>query len=317
MSIPVLVIAYQREVNVRDTIEQLVIQGVETVYLAVDGRKDYDKTSPKFRSEEIVDYCAGLGIKLHMWFRETNLGPAVSVVTAIDWFFSQETAGLILEDDLVLSPTALRFFTQALTVHSDNRKVFMISGTVFENRTINSNTVPWASYPIIWGWATWADRWILFRTFLDTQNPANLSHLSYRERSYWRNGMRRCLNGLQDAWDIPLANYQISERQITVTSPVNLITNIGSDEFAGNTFSDEWPLGIKIEELPDSYSPPQMTQLEALGCFDRIMREEIYKLEERFFLPSFLSWLCDYVRIPKNMRKDPLISRLRRVQLPL
>jgi hypothetical protein len=317
MTVPVLVIAYRREANVREIIEQLVIQGVGTVYLAVDGPKESDETSQQFRREEIVDYCAGLGIKLHIWFRETNLGPAVSVITAIDWFFSQETAGLILEDDLVLSPASLRFFTQALTTHSDNQKVFMISGTVFENRTIDSNTVPWASYPIIWGWATWADRWILFRTFLSAQNPANLSHLSYWERVYWRNGMRRCLNGLQDAWDIPLANYQISTRQITVTSPVNLISNIGSDEFAGNTFSDEWPLGIKIEELPDSYSPPQMTQLEDLGCFDRIMREEIYKLEQRVFLPNFLSEVYDYVRIPKSMRKDPLISRLRRVQLPL
>jgi hypothetical protein len=316
MSIPVLIIAFQREANVRNLIQQLASQGVKDIYLAIDGPKNTTQTNQRFSKRELDNYCANFGIKLYTWFREINLGPAVSVISAIDWFFTKEKMGLILEDDLVLSSSTIKFFAQSLNIHAEDQNVFMISGTAFGNRANISSFVPWASYPIIWGWATWANRWDLFRSFLDQPNRLVLSGLHPKEETFWKNGLRRCLNGIQDAWDIPLANFQLSRGGITITSPVNLISNIGSDEYAGNTHSDTWPIGMAVDTLPDSYLKPAEFRQSVEGCYDSTMRQHIYQLDSRFILPELFSWLYDFIRFPRKNRLPRLESRLRQVQLP-
>ena len=61
-------------------------------------------------------------------FQNKNLGCRKGVTAGIDWFFSNEEMGIILEDDCIPSLSFFQFCDQMLLEYQFNEKVFMISG---------------------------------------------------------------------------------------------------------------------------------------------------------------------------------------------
>jgi len=322
MSLPVLIVAFSRFENVVKLIDQLQNQGVRKIYLAIDGPKT---VNDGLQSQvELVSRAraAALNIELQIWRRECNLGPAVSVITAIDWFFSSEEHGVILEDDLILSSSAIEYFDISLSLFADDKKVFLVSGSnYFSHLQVPPGTTLATHDPVIWGWASWSDRWIGYRTALNQLNDRQIS-ATRKERWFWRTGLRRCLNGIKDAWDIPLVTYLQTQGYLSVLPPVNLVSNCGADEFAGNTLIDEWPLNLAVEHMNE-------TELLKLGAnegdFDKILienidllfREKIYGISKIKILPSGISKIFDLVRFPLSKRDRTLIERLKSVKTPL
>jgi hypothetical protein len=106
---------------------------------------------------------------------------------------------------------------------------------------------------------------------------------SMPERWFWQIGTRRCLNGIKDAWDIPLASYQLSAGRLTVLPPVNLVSNRGADDYAGNTYIDEWPLNIPVRTLYSrslhTESPGNIDLVNVSSDpVDELFRLRIYKI---------------------------------------
>ena len=321
MSVPVLIISYSRITNVLKLIDALHHQGVAKIYLAIDGPRENDdflqsQIEVKARSRSIE-----LNIELNVWRRDSNLGPAVSVITAIDWLFSHEERGVILEDDLVLSSDAIRYFDHSLTVFSDLKSVFLITGSNYlENPSLSTAPLLATHYPIIWGWATWNDRWQNYRDALNTLNTLS-TPITPHERWFWKNGLRRCLNGVKDAWDIPLVTYQLSRRYLSVMPQNNLISNCGADEFAGNTLVDVWPLNLPLGRM----SRYELSRLQSFdGVFDQqlieqidsFFKERIYKISKFKVLPPGISTLLDLIRYPSIKRNQKLLKRITQVNRP-
>jgi hypothetical protein len=293
-------------------------QGVKQIYLAIDGSKDnQDDMQSKIEVGSRL-LAAELKIDLRIWRRNTNLGPAVSVITAIDWFFSNEERGIILEDDLILSDDAINYFDFALRHYNQNKSVFMIAGSNFFDDIVPGNGGVLAScYPVIWGWATWKDRWNSFRSTLNQLESLQIN-APFHERWFWSTGLRRCFNGVKDAWDIPLATYQQSYRYLSILPPVNLVSNIGHDVFAGNTFVNEWPLNFPVKRMtPDAVRRYQ----SSVGHFDESLsgeinsrfRNRIYQIRKYRTLPPSFSTLFDFFRYPKHTRRGLLLDRLSQI----
>jgi len=314
MNVAVLIICFKRSDNVRKLLTSICEQGVTKVYLAIDGPGDSGTSIGDLiesESREIVRrYC----VDFHIWKRETNLGPAVSVITAIDWFFSFEKAGIILEDDLVISNDLLQYFEVMLDRFEPNQDVMMLSGTQFVNSK-DLEEFRWTSYPVIWGWASWSDRWDLYRDRISLLNRSKIKGTS-KEKRFWKTGLRRCSSGIQDAWDIPLAVSQLAAQKKTILPPVNLISNHGADEFAGNTVVDAWPLGMEIGQLPKNYLHFKLDVKNLDASLDAFIRSEVYNLQNLRILPTFLSRLLDHFRFPAGSRKSILIDRLSEARLP-
>ena len=80
----------------------------------------------------------------------------------IDWFFSYEAAGIILEDDCLPTEEFFRYCDVMLDKFKDNNKIYAISGNNFINShhlKINLEISIVSIYPNFWGWATWAKSW--------------------------------------------------------------------------------------------------------------------------------------------------------------
>jgi hypothetical protein len=314
MNVAVLIICFKRSDNVRKLLTSICEQGVTKVYLAIDGPRDSGISIGDLIESESREIARRYCVDFHIWKRETNLGPAVSVITAIDWFFSFEKAGIILEDDLVISSDLLQYFEVMLDRFESNQDVMMLSGTQFVNSK-DSEEFRWTSYPVIWGWASWSDRWDLYRDRISLLNRSKIEGTS-KEKRFWKTGLRRCSSGIQDAWDIPLAVSQLAAQKKTILPPVNLISNHGADEFAGNTVVDAWPLGMEIGQLPKNYLYFKLDIKNLDASLDAFIRSEVYNLQNLRILPTFLSRLLDHFRFPAGSRKSILIDRLSEARLP-
>lgn len=314
MSLPVLIICYKRVANVRELLRSACEQGVSRVYLAIDGSKDNNSSVSDLIEYESRQIAQEFNVDLRIWKRETNLGPAVSVISAIDWLFSTENAGIILEDDLVISSQLLQYFEVMTRRFESNQDVMMLSGTQFVNWR-NFENFQWTSYPVIWGWATWSDRWKSYRDQLSHLELVNVKKMG-KEGRFWKTGLRRCASGIQDAWDIPLAVSQLNSGKKTILPPVNLISNHGADEFAGNTVVDAWPLGMEIHKLSDEYLRLDLQIKDPESSLDELVRSEVYNLNSLKVLPPFLSRVVDYFRFPVRSRRFSLSDRLSAVSLP-
>lgn len=279
---PALIIAYKRNTNVINLVETLVLAGVSKIYIAIDGPKDFDN-SPS--AKELVSllgcYSSDESIQIRIWERKSNLGPAVSVITAIDWFFAHEESGFILEDDLKISIDSVRFFTDALMSFRSVKSVGIVSGSNFWGVIGTQSSLPFANYPITWGWATWKDRWDTLKEPFYQNSRINLSSLSLSERLFWRTGVESCMNRKVDAWDIPFAARFRSLNLKAVVAQQNFVTNIGFDEHAGNTFANVWPLNTPIDEK--SYTEGNLKISVSNDLTNRII-QDIYRINFRSVL---------------------------------
>jgi hypothetical protein len=66
--------------------------------------------------------------ELKTLFRESNLGCKNAVSGGINWFFSHEEMGIILEDDCLPSASFFDYATQLLQRYRHDNRIWMISG---------------------------------------------------------------------------------------------------------------------------------------------------------------------------------------------
>ena len=312
---PALIVAYKRNQNVIDLVETLVLAGVSRIYVAIDGPKDIDFSSSATElSSRLRRLKSVESIHLNIWERKSNLGPAVSVITAIDWFFANEESGIILEDDLKITTDSVRFFADALMSFKTNTSVGIISGSNFWGS--QPGGPEWASFPITWGWATWKDRWSELRNVFFSADPSFSKVGKLNERYFWWVGLRRCLSGEQDAWDIPFASYFRSLNKICVFPPVNLISNIGVDVFAGNTREKKWPLFHPVSghiQLDHSLFTEEFDQKY---CLDSLILRQIYRVSNRNILSGFFFSVTQRLSPSRFSRQESLSFRVKKTELP-
>jgi hypothetical protein len=129
--IPVLVVAFRRIPEFRNLLHQLASTKVERIYVAIDGSTGIDKIEieRKFR-DVLTEFNENFPtVKIYSWFRDENLGSAVSVITAIEWVFQFEVNLIILEDDLIIAPCLLDFFELNIELIEQSEKFVMMTGT--------------------------------------------------------------------------------------------------------------------------------------------------------------------------------------------
>jgi len=317
MNSSVLIIGYRRYSNIVKLIRSSLEMSTRRVYLALDGLGEIDQVERNSFLTQIDDLLRDNESRFICWMRDSNLGPAVSVITAIDWFFTKESQGIILEDDLIISPQTLAYFDEALDFYLADVKVQLISGSQFWDFSASHCETPWSSYPITWGWATWRERWQQAREIFFINKYRKLTELKLREELFWQVGCDRCLCGLQDAWDILFATYLISNKKICIFPAVNLISNVGADVFAGNTINRAWPLFMPISQHPHGETMLTSRELRQPDCIDTLIRETIYRIRWTNLLTGLFYWVRRILLSTKYNNRNYLGNRINTTEIPL
>ncbi len=183
---------------------------------------------------------------MQMLYRETNVGLQDAVVSGIDWFFSHEAGGVILEDDCVPAPDFLAFSREMLDRYADTPEVMHISGASMPRGVPTAGTPSYhfAQAGHVWGWATWRCAWKLFEpTFSEWPSV----RAAYRRDPV---PLRRALAakfasahaGRKWTWSRAWHWSMLQHRGLSVVPTVNLIHNVGDGDDATHQHGAAHPL---------------------------------------------------------------------------
>jgi hypothetical protein len=310
MDLAVLIIGYARPEGISYLLKTVESVGISKIYLAIDGPKsDADKIRHEKIATEILKIQRDSGTKIKVLKRVKNLGVAGGVLNSIDWFFSHEKMGLIIEDDLIISKDFFEFSLRALKKYRNDPTVWMISGTQLFPNSNQPTQVEWTNYPMIWGWAGWADKWKLMRKSLLDKKHIRLHKLLDSRYLYWAVGANRALSGKVDTWDTPLAFEFIKQGKLCLIPPVNLVSNTGNDIVSTNTKRTNNTMNLEIKSLGINRVLMDKPDQIFIERYNSLLEKNVFKIKKRHILLPYYSFVFDFIRFPRQKRRQPLNER--------
>jgi hypothetical protein len=118
--------------------------------------------------DELMDLVGGYSsdLDIHVFSPAKNLGCNRSIYECLDWGFEDTDYLIHIEDDILLSYDALKYFEWAGETFKNDQTVFTVDGYNNENPfpvatcwSDNLHIVKKATSFKPWGWAIWKDRW--------------------------------------------------------------------------------------------------------------------------------------------------------------
>jgi hypothetical protein len=106
MMLPILILAFNRADCFDKTIRSILQQEHGDIYVSCDGPRLSSPNETQEVRHLILSYQERGDVKVANLL-ETNLGTLDGIHAGIDWFFENESEGLIVEDDLILHPPIL------------------------------------------------------------------------------------------------------------------------------------------------------------------------------------------------------------------
>ena len=238
--LPVLIVAYCRASRLHNLLRILENEN-RKVYVVID------KAPEGLRAEnEAVIQCAESflnKIDLEIHVNELQAGVKFGVPKALDIIFLKEISCIVLEDDCLPSSLSLSYFDEMCKlVQSD---IGMVSGdSPWNNLEISYCTL--SSFPLIWGWATTRDQWEKLRQLIGGHIPYRKLILTLFKRPnlatpvlYFLAAQIRVRRNFLQAWDCSVALNMLINDMKSIIPNIRLIENLGVDEFAHHTFSQE------------------------------------------------------------------------------
>lgn len=315
MKIPCLIIAYSRLSGIKTLLSSLPFQKISCIYLAIDGPENAEV---QLIQDQIRKYVFSIAhrnkIELRLWQRDKNLGIAVSIISAVDWFFSKENFGVILEDDLVTSEDFFDFVIENSDSIIKIPEIMMISGNQFLVNTKPDN-IYITHYPQIWGWGTCRAKWKFLRSGLLEDVVYQRFNCRKSVFNFWNIGSKRVHDGLHDTWDIPLARFMKFNSKICIIPNNNLVTNLGFDSFAKNTRSLDFPLGVDRVKMLNVNLNLTGDKLKTAVILDEFLEKRVFKISIRHYFLPYYSNLFDKFRF-NGVKMPRLIERLKLIQIP-
>ncbi len=313
-SVPVLIIGYSRVNSIRDIFNNLVKFGVTDIFLALDFAHD-----PVLLNEqrdlvhELKEKAINSETNLRVWHRNRNHGVALGVLSGLDWFFSENETGIVIEDDLFFDVNFLKFCASSLDYYRDNGDVLMVSGNRYDGRSLETK-VAITNYPQIWGWATWRSKWQEIRDLIVRKTRINYSQITRSEVGYFYAGAVRARIGLVDTWDTPLAYEMLVRGKFCLLPPVNLVSNVGSDNHAVHTQESSFPMNHPIEKVLDITFPSMESLIAESKLHNIYLEKNVFQVRMKHILsPIKLRFGILYGKI-QGKKTTSLKSRLSRVE---
>lgn len=305
-NLPVLICAYSRVDEFCSVLSSSISAGSRRIYVNLDGANNSETLESQLLMINFAQRCRNEFPDLQISLRrsKTNLGAAASVISSIDWFFSFEDFGIVLEDDLQFDNQFFAFASWAEKRFRSNQDVWILSGTNFLSVSHGlAGHFQFPTYPVTWGWATWSSKWASMRNEI-LRNVESRNFLQSNPVSnFWKIGARRAKLGFIDAWDIPLAEAMHRLKKLSVVSPINLVRNIGYSKLASNTHRKLYPLDLDIQKVNSTqdfelfFAQIPISAKELNPIYERL----IYGISCRNHFTSLLS-IFDAIRYRKNSR---------------
>lgn len=304
---PVLLLIWRRKEQALKSLEAIRIAAPKHLYIACDGfplgNSSLESQIRECRNEVVrnVDWECNLRTK----FSTRHKGCGKGVSTAIDWFFSYEEKGIIVEDDCLLSPYFFGFASEMLDKYSEDRRVWSICA---DNRVRSRDMEAdyfFSRYSYCWGWATWRSRWRDYefgdRYWAGLTSVGGISRIFEKksERRYWEKIFNRLFTeGYPDTWDYQWLLTIWVNQGLNIIPKQRLVQNIGFGEGATNLggYAERIDSSSEIGQLRmGKIKDPVMVLVDREA--DQLASEIVFGLTRQFSYQWFLKYLRRLLRM--------------------
>lgn len=230
----VCLFAYNRPQHFEDTIRALSrnVGARETrLFVFIDGPKS---DSDQLKISQIFEICFRFqhhfySVKVEQ--RIQNIGLAENIVSGINSVFNHNEKVIVLEDDILTSPSFLKYMNLALNTYESYKEVGHINS--FSCRDTLGDSVFLTDLMLCWGWGTWRERWSLFSHDIDmiSEQMTNekISKFSFNEKiPNWSQFLSN-KTGKIKTWAVFWALSLFLNHKKCLQPPHSLCHNIGND----------------------------------------------------------------------------------------
>lgn len=250
--IPILFVCFNRLEIAKKSFEAIVQVKPKKIYIACDGARE-NKSGEKEKVNKVRENI----LKMITWecevktlFQEKNLGCSQGVYTAINWLFSHEEKGIILEDDCVPNQSFFIFMKEMLNKYITDDRIAMVSGFNPYAKKENNKEVSYyfSKFKSCWGWGTWKRAWknmdLNLRCLDGNYKDDIILNMGYNKeftQNYWKYRLKLIELNEVSAWDWQWYISTSSQSQYAILPIENLVSNIGFGVEATHTNSKKLP----------------------------------------------------------------------------
>lgn len=244
---PILFLIFNRLGTTQQVFEKIREIRPGYLYIAADGPRE-GNDDDRIKCENVRKYVlenVDWDCQVKTLFQEQNLGCGLNPATAITWFFEHVEEGIILEDDCVPSPSFFEYCANLLERYRNDERIYMISGSNFQDKSYGNASYFFSEYGIVWGWATWRRAWKKFDYSLASvseglfENKIKNVFSTDEQRNYCVNILKKLKSDFKnDIWDYQWHIAIWLNNGITITPNKNLISNIGFNNEGTHTMHE-------------------------------------------------------------------------------
>ncbi|MBL8437376.1 MAG: glycosyltransferase [Zoogloeaceae bacterium] len=241
---PIVLFVHGRPEHTRRTLAALAANPLAArsdLTIFADGAKGAEDAAAVAEVRALVKDAGGFA-RVRVVERPGNFGLARNIIEGVTEVVAARGKVIVLEDDLVTSPSFLTFMNQALACYEGDLSVWHISGWNYPIDPAGLGGAFFWRAMNCWGWATWADRWQHFE-----RDPGRLI-------AHWDQQMIRRFNidGAYDFWAQVKANHEGRKKTwaifwyatifehggLCLNPSVSFVRNIGHDGSGSNCGAD-------------------------------------------------------------------------------
>ena len=308
---PILLITFNRPSHTRRVLERILEAKPQALYVFQDGARE-DNANDAVRCAEVREVVNELTARyahehkdfvLHTLYSPTNLGCGPGPMTALNWFFSENEMGIVLEDDAVPHPDFFGYCEELLERYKEDDSIRAIG-------SMNVDAHPWGSGSYYFSmmnrnlcaWATWRRAWNDFDLYLRDTKWQTLDKALKRygcgfyEREYWLDRLKEAQKDGQGgkSWDMQFFMSIWLHGAKGIIPNVNLSSNIGTVGEATHQMTE----GNLIDNVPTKpilpLCHPSSTNIQA-GA-DR-------EFHHRYFEPQKNSFMRLVAKVNKRVKR--------------
>lgn len=163
---PIVIFTYKRAEHTRrllDSLAKCELAKESDIYIFSDGPKGLNDSSEVEEVRTVIHELKWKEAFKTITYSEAavNQGLAKSIISGVTNVINEHGRVLVLEDDLVVAPSYIKYMNSALEAFEKDERVFSVTGWTYPISGLKHyKKDAWGYYRACsWGWGTWKDRW--------------------------------------------------------------------------------------------------------------------------------------------------------------
>jgi hypothetical protein len=276
---PIILFVYNRPEHTRQTVEYLSknrLAESSNLFIFSDGPKNDKDKQKVFEVRKYLKRIKGFK-EIKIVEREKNLGLANSVISGVNQIFKSYEKVIVLEDDIISSPSFLKFINDAFDFYKADEKIFSVSGYPYPVKIPDSysHDVFVAHRASSWGWGTWKDRWEKVDWEInDIIKSIKAKILLNKAGEDLLPMLKAQIKGEVDSWAIRWTYAQLKNNAFCLYPVKPLCKNIGTD-WSGTHSSSSKKLNVELDFLDREF---RMTKDLEMNHNIEVQIQNLFKL---------------------------------------